>query len=368
MSPGSRSTPIVLAAERSGIPFEVCIDERSAAFQALGAARATESAAVLVCTSGSAAAHYLPAVMEANATGARLLMITADRPAHVRGSGANQTADQRELFGRHARFLDLGAPSKAAAAGTFSQLRRAVHEAGPLQINAEASKPLEGRGEPFDLPQSRTIKARRIASEDALDALAETLARGQRPLMVAGPAPLSARTYAKDAQRVAECLGAPVMADWTSQLLGLPFLPILEADAVLQIGRAPVASEWLAWAPGRRRVILTQDAPVDPTFDADLIVEGDIGDALHRLADGLTERPPWAAERSERLAEAIASVEARDLGHASVARIFSEAMPRKSVMMAGNSLAVRHLDLFASRRSLPVLHQRGLSGIDGLIA
>ena len=114
VSPGSRSTPLVLALARApGLRRRVIVDERSAGFFALGAARASGRPVALVCTSGTAAAHYAPAVIEAAMAGVPLVVLSADRPTELHGAGAAQTIDQHRLFGGFARrFDDLGAAAR----------------------------------------------------------------------------------------------------------------------------------------------------------------------------------------------------------------------------------------------------------------
>ena len=107
VSPGSRSTPLVLALASDGrLELPTIIDERAAAFFALGIARATGAPVALVCTSGTAAAHYLPALVEASLTGVRLIAITADRPPELQQCGASQTIDQIDLYGSFVRAYD----------------------------------------------------------------------------------------------------------------------------------------------------------------------------------------------------------------------------------------------------------------------
>jgi 2-succinyl-5-enolpyruvyl-6-hydroxy-3-cyclohexene-1-carboxylate synthase len=126
ISPGSRSTPFVLAAHRH--PELRCrdiLDERSAGFFALGQGKASGEPSLLICTSGTAGAHYLPAVMEASLSHTPLLVLTADRPFELQECGANQTVDQLKLYGAHVRrFLHLGLPDSSERA--LRALRRRV--------------------------------------------------------------------------------------------------------------------------------------------------------------------------------------------------------------------------------------------------
>lgn len=151
ISPGSRSTPVILAAQqRPDLTLTPILDERSAAFFALGLARASGRPVALLATSGSAPAHWYPAVMEASAAGIPLILLSADRPPEARGWGANQTTDQTRLFGTQVReFHDPGAPVDDPAirctltalggrAAAVSQGRRP----GPVHINLPFREPL----------------------------------------------------------------------------------------------------------------------------------------------------------------------------------------------------------------------------------
>ena len=116
ISPGSRSAPLTLAFDADErVSTTVHVDERCGGFYALGLARASRRPVALVCTSGSAAAHYLPAVIEAFETGIPLVVLTADRPVPLLDSGSPQTTDQYSLFGTHVRrFQDVECPRSEA--------------------------------------------------------------------------------------------------------------------------------------------------------------------------------------------------------------------------------------------------------------
>ncbi|MFW5939754.1 MAG: 2-succinyl-5-enolpyruvyl-6-hydroxy-3-cyclohexene-1-carboxylic-acid synthase, partial [Halolamina sp.] len=161
VSPGSRSTPLTVAlAAHEAIRVFSHLDERSAAYFALGRARRTGEVTPLVCTSGTAAANYHPAVMEADQSRVPLLALTADRPPELRDSGANQTADQEKLYGDAVRwYKDL--PEPEAEPRKLRSLRTTVAraltaaegtDAGPVHLNVPFRKPLEPTEIPGDVP------------------------------------------------------------------------------------------------------------------------------------------------------------------------------------------------------------------------
>ena len=264
ISPGSRSAPFVLAAHRH--PELRCtdvLDERSAGFYALGQAKVCGEPSLLLCTSGTAGAHYLPAVMEASLGYTPLIVLTADRPFELQECGANQTVDQLKLFGDHVRrFFHLGRPDSAERA--LRALRRTAAQAvalstaprpGPVHLNAPARKPLEptrgaGAGEGREVGGDTRHAAQerrdhtqewrdeleqlhdRLASEPitrvaasastpepgAIREVAERLHAARRPLLVFGPAPPTSSEAAASLRHLAALGRLPLAAEATSQL------------------------------------------------------------------------------------------------------------------------------------------------------
>ena len=239
-SPGSRSTPLtVAAASHEELTVFSQLDERSAAYFALGRARRTGRVTPLICTSGTAAANYHPAVMEASEARVPLLALTADRPPELRDSGANQTADQEKLYGDAVRFYkDL--PEPAANDRALRSLRTTVARAvataegadqGPVHLNVPFKKPLEPTPVPGDVPDDLPAAAELgrdgpyvdvtagapEPGDDELRALAGELSEASRGLIVAGPAdPPGIDPEAVAA--LAHATGFPVIADPLSGL------------------------------------------------------------------------------------------------------------------------------------------------------
>ncbi|MDB2271352.1 2-succinyl-5-enolpyruvyl-6-hydroxy-3-cyclohexene-1-carboxylic-acid synthase [Halorubrum ezzemoulense] len=239
-SPGSRSTPLtVAAAGHEDLRVFSQLDERSAAYFALGRARRTGRVTPLICTSGTAAANYHPAVMEASEARVPLLALTADRPPELRDSGANQTADQEKLYGDAVRFYkDL--PEPAANDRALRSLRttvaRAVETAeradpGPVHLNVPFKKPLEPTPVPGDVPDDLPEAAERgrdgpyvdvthgapEPGDDKLRALATALGEADRGLIVAGPADPPG-IDPESVTALAHATGFPVLADPLSGL------------------------------------------------------------------------------------------------------------------------------------------------------
>ena len=227
ISPGARSTPLVLACERAPrIETHVINDERCAAFFALGIAKQNRLPTVLIGTSGSAAAHWHPAVIEAYHAGIPLLLLSADRPPELRDWGFNQTTDQQRLFGTHAKaFHDPGPPVAGVPAAFMRVLgRKAVHQAlsptsGPVHINLPFREPLTPDQLPpplMDSPAGPLVDRRTPVSTDDLTRAIALISRAPGAI-VCGPASPDPG-FATAVANLAHRLEAPVFADPLSGL------------------------------------------------------------------------------------------------------------------------------------------------------
>lgn len=425
VSPGSRSTPLVLAlAGRPELGVTVLVDERVAGFFALGQARATGRPSVLVCTSGTAGAHYLPAVLEADEAGVPLVVVTADRPPELHHRQAAQTTVQSDLFWGHVRlFHDLGTPSpdREALAGARVTAALAVARAlgpspGPVHLNAPFRKPLEAVadtpedgllaevvGELRSRPLPRVWAAAATPDPAPVRALAAAVRAVPRGVIIAGPAPLDASAAVQAVEGLAERLGYPILAETTSQLRRLPggsgaahveLLDLLAPDPrvqhpgepglVLSLGRPLTSATWQRFFEGQpraRRWALGGEGWPDPWGGAAGIVSGDparvVEALLAELGPGDPGDPAWASEwlvAGRRVREAVASWladerEAGLLSELGAARAVTAALPPGALLAVGNSLAVREVDLAPPPGpGVGVLHQRGVAGIDGLVS
>jgi 2-succinyl-5-enolpyruvyl-6-hydroxy-3-cyclohexene-1-carboxylate synthase len=395
ISPGSRSTPLAIAATvHPALTCHAIIDERSAAFFALGHGKRTGRPAALLCTSGTAGAHYYPAVIEASLSHAPLLVITADRPAELADCDAPQTVDQRDLYGRHVRrYFDLGIAdaSDDARRGMMRKAAQAVALTigpvpGPVHVNAPARKPLEPTG-PIPRPRDVSIAEvrRPIAHPDpeTVAELAEALRRAERGVIVAGPASIAGAAARAPVARLVRATGFPLLAEAASQLrfgagLGCDGFDALLRDAafrdahapdlIVQLGAAPTSTGWREYAARYRdcpRWIVAPHGWNDPHNTAAIHVAADVAATAAAVADALDiERPPGAWR------DAFAAWSPPDDGESRVARDAVAALPAGALLCVGNSKPIRTVDASCAggATELAVWSQRGANGIDGLVS
>ncbi len=412
ISPGSRSTPLVLAAHACDeIDCRLVVDERSAAFFALGQVRASGTPSLLICTSGSAAGHYLPAVIEAERSRLPLILLSADRPPELHHRDAAQTIDQVKLFGSYLRlYVELGmaeaSPHLLHALGHSAA--RAVFASrtpipGPVQINAWMRKPFEGSPsvlqDPAPAPRVATFPALRAPDPAGIAALSLACREAKRGVIVCGPAPLWRRKSLAALERLSEATGMPILADATSQLRftaprergsRCEHFALLERtgffggnqqpDLVLQLGGAQVLGLGDTWN-GCPRAILTDYGWQDSTQQAQIVVHGDPGRTLEQLAQscsGTPGDPHWAAKletADQRTSELLGRLldhpsAGSPLSEASALRAVLHSLPGDALLMLANSLPVREANAFAGSADadVAVLHQRGANGIDGTLS
>ena len=397
ISPGSRSTPLALAAARcTDFKVHVIPDERSAGFFALGLARATGRPAVLVATSGSAPAHWLPAAIEACEDEQPMLLVSADRPPELLDCGANQATEQGQLFGAHARArLDLPADASTAHARDLGRRAAATclwPRPSPVHVNVALREPLV----PSD-PRTcqawsvgpTTFHLPRVAPPD-LRVVAATAARldGRRGAILAGrlaPGDPSAGAIAA----LGAALQCPIIADPLSGLRaghtdGARVLCSADAflrdsdapcpDWLLRVGKPPVSRHVEAWAGRCPDTILLAPGPPwgDPLRKAHTVLLGDPAATLAALNAAVSraglKAAAWEAlDVCEATAQAaLAAMRTRPL-EADLVHAIAAAAPAATPVFVANSLVVRDFDSFLPRRAaaLPLYANRGVSGIDG---
>jgi 2-succinyl-5-enolpyruvyl-6-hydroxy-3-cyclohexene-1-carboxylate synthase len=419
--PGSRSTPLALAlAEESAIKIWLHVDERSAAFFALGMARALGAPVAVLCSSGTAAANFLPAVVEAFLSRIPLIVLTADRPPELRDVGAAQTMDQVRLYGSHVKwFHELPVPDVTSE--LLRQVRLTAARAtatalaaprGPVHLNFPTREPLvpqpgevvptladsvsaTGRG--ADRPFTTVSSGVAMPDEGTIAALAADLAATERGLIVCGPQDDPA--FAPAVARLADALGYPLLADGLSQVRGGPhdrtlvidtFDAFLRDDAtcralapevVLRFGAPPTSkplAQYLSRYPAIRHLLVDGGAGWrDPAFLTSDVLHADpvtVCDALaDRIGTGTASRSEWTTSWLDTAARTRAAIDAQlaNSDEFSEGRVFSELaelLPDGATLYAGNSMPVRDLDTFFStgERAVRCFSNRGANGIDGV--
>jgi 2-succinyl-5-enolpyruvyl-6-hydroxy-3-cyclohexene-1-carboxylate synthase len=395
VSPGSRSTPLALAlARQPGVEVHVHLDERSSAFFALGIAKATLRPVAVACTSGTAAAELFPAVVEASQSRMPLVLLTADRPPRLRGTGANQTIDQVELYGRYVRAYEE--PPIPAGADDVHEWRAAGSRAleamlpvpGPLHVNCPFDEPLTPSGEDADLLQTSAMRqpgARHASAPttEEIDHLVR-LVSGARGVALFGGWP----TVDDGPARLwSEVLGWPVIAEPESSarrpgislaagqaLLGSPWLDAHRPDVVVQFGAAPTSRATQALVTAAPELVVVDRFHMEPDIDsrASLRLQLDPDevtfDDLRRAPTDWTEAWRFA----DRLVYAAMDTYLDGLDEPfepRLARDLAAWIPEGGTLFVGNSSPIRDLDLaMRPRAGLRVMANRGASGIDGLVS
>ena len=408
LAPGSRSAPLAMALHADDrIRLHVRHDERSAAFLALGMARVSRRPVGVVCTSGSAVANLHPAVVEADAARVPLLLLTADRPPELRGTGANQTIDQLKIFGNSVRwFCEVGAPERGQEVYWRSAVSRACAQArgtaggaaGPVHLNLALREPLvppaglevaaDAGGRPDGGPWTTTGDGQRPPSSADVAWLAEQIQATERGVIVVGDT--DADTAAL--QRLAGAAGWPLLAEPHSGarygphaiatfdylLRDAPFAAAHDPDLVVVVGRLGVSRTLSTWlSPDVHQVLLDRDgAWLDPGRSLRRVVAADPGLAAAAVVDDLLDRQESEWLRSWRAADDVVCAaidrvldEQVHPTEPGVARDLPAALPSGAALVVGSSMPVRDLALFMRPRAgLRILANRGASGIDGFVS
>jgi 2-succinyl-5-enolpyruvyl-6-hydroxy-3-cyclohexene-1-carboxylate synthase len=426
LSPGSRSTPLALALARDPrVQVHVQLDERSGGFFALGAAKATGRPAIVACTSGTATAELLPAIVEASQARVPLVVLTADRPPRLRGTGANQTIVQPGLYGEyvHASF-DLPVPSTAGQEAWWHQAAREALEAmatdpvGPVHLNCPFEEPLTPSAdvpataideEPFPWPPRPPAEL----DPDEADRLAELVSGAHGAVVFGGrPGHLSGEGHFW-----AELLGWPVVAEPTSgarqpgsslaagqALIAGAWAEAHHPDVVIQFGAYPTSRATQRFVASAKHVVVADRWHLDP--DPDRLASWRLAVDPEALPSALARRPViqgggMIALTGQRPKEEIeelwrgrihpapldwtaqwgaADARARDVldglmdgwdepFEPRIARDTAWWIPDGGRLFVGNSTPIRDLDLaMRPRANLAVMANRGASGIDGLVS
>ena len=403
VSPGSRSTPIALEiANRQEIEMHIFHDERSAAFAALGIAKASGVPAILVCSSGTAAVEFHPAVVEAHHSETPILICTADRPAELQGVGAPQTIDQQNLYGVAIRKFVNAEVADDSESHTWRHIARDLFATslgdvqGPVHLNLRFREPLMGFA--TNLPPrsaSDAVITKKVAlpSSRSLRKLNKAL-ESEKGLIIAGPENYRVESIL----RLAENLGWPIVADPRSGtrvpnklvvagadaiLRDEDFSKRLRPDVVLRFGTLPaskVVNSWLSGSGANQVVITTTPSLTDPDRQCSLHIVSDIDELCAGLVSvhskefvrkrSLSWLDKWvAAEDSAQKAINAALADEPGLTEPGVARAIYALVPEASHLVVSSSMPIRDVEWFgAPRNGLRVHANRGANGIDGVVS
>jgi 2-succinyl-5-enolpyruvyl-6-hydroxy-3-cyclohexene-1-carboxylate synthase len=422
ISPGSRSTPLTVAvAQNQQAKKIICLDERAAAFHAIGYARATGNPAVLICTSGTAAANYLPAVIEASIDNIPLIILSSDRPPELRQTGANQTINQVNLYGDYPTWqFDLPCPTADINPNmVLTTIDLAVSRArqapgGVVHLNCMFREPLAPIEDiPVEIPASlekwrnnrspytRYANKLTIPTTAEIESLIDTIASTTKGILVVGKLKSTAEMNA--VIQLAARLNWAVFADVQSGLRFRQDLPNLihyfdrllladrsieleQLDAIVQIGTRIVSAQWFKWIekhPPTNYIAIANSAErYDPSHLVSLRIESDITYICEQLCQQLPQLSPsiWVdrlrADSDKISVTAANFLKTSKLTEPLIARTISELIPHQHGLWVGNSMPIRDLDMYGvgaldrekHPKNLRIGANRGTSGIEGAIA
>ncbi|MCR8658498.1 2-succinyl-5-enolpyruvyl-6-hydroxy-3-cyclohexene-1-carboxylic-acid synthase [Paenibacillus endoradicis] len=423
VSPGSRSTPLaVLAAEHPHLQLWMNIDERSAAFFALGIAKAKQEAVALLCTSGTAAANYFPAITEANLSRVPLVVLTADRPHELRDVGAPQTINQLGLYGDHVKwFSEMPIPEASDLLLKHARISaaRAVMTAnskpsGPVHLNFPLREPLLpnlehpqlfGGGREDGQPYTANVAGTMVAPVEQIQMLARQLGEVDKGIIVCGPH--DEPQLLEVVTALAKKLGYPIIADPLSQLRSGShdhsyivdsydsFLrdemvaATLEPLVIIRLGAMPVSKPLLQYMnrhQSSRMIVVDEAGWRDPTLLVSdrfnvhpVLFCKQLCEATEQLqlSEVKRDHSKWTAQwlnvndvTRELLQQEVSRDHAGQLFEGTVVTELQALMDSNSTLFVGNSMPIRDVDSFFCNKesSIRILANRGANGIDGLVS
>jgi 2-succinyl-5-enolpyruvyl-6-hydroxy-3-cyclohexene-1-carboxylate synthase len=418
--PGSRSTPLaVLLAEHPKITVRMHVDERSAGFFALGMAKAGEKPIALICSSGTAVANFLPAVVEAHYSRTPLLLLTADRPHELRDTGAPQAIDQDHIFGRFAKFFaDVALPESSDAMQRWirTMAAKAVSIStsqpyGPVHLNFPFREPLMPslsestflQGElNHNRPYSSVLKGSLQLSDDELCGVADTLQACERGLIVCGPDDVSG--FPNTVSKLADRLGFPVLADPLSQLRcgehdkrwvidtydsflrDSEIAEKLKPDLVIRFGAAPTSKalgQYIQKHSSCRFLVVDEGSGWrEPTSAPCEMIYANPVSLCQQLSEILSEkgeerrqsRIEWADRwrKLNGISKQRLAIRGKSdsLSEGQIFLELAEILPQHANLFVGSGMPVRDLDsfFFCSDRRVRLFANRGANGIDGVVS
>lgn len=412
ISPGSRSTPMALViAEHPDLRTHILVDERSASFFALGIAKETLKPVALLCTSGTAAANYYPAVIEASISRVPLIVLTADRPHELRDVGAPQAIDQIHLYGKNVKwFVEMAPPEKTEDMIRYARTvcKRAAATAssypqGPVHLNFPFREPLIPimDGNMFEIPERPggfvEIETGHLAFTDETFArIGEELASSERGIIVCGQ--IESSEFAEAVTALAAKLQFPILADPLSQLRsgehdGSHIIDAYDAilrsedakealkpEVVIRFGAMPISKALTIFMKENRNarqfVVDGSAGWREPTMSASEMLYCD--EALFckkttniaKSSGDSNYLNNWLAVNEAARGQLTSISEVQELSEGKLFHELAKMLPEGATLFVGNSMPIRDLDSFFlfNKKNIKVMANRGANGIDGTVS
>ncbi|MFC1553259.1 2-succinyl-5-enolpyruvyl-6-hydroxy-3-cyclohexene-1-carboxylic-acid synthase [candidate division KSB1 bacterium] len=414
--PGSRSTPLTVSVARNPKAKDiVCYDERGAAFHALGYARGCGKSAAVITTSGTAVANLFPAVIEASMDNIPMLLLTADRPPELQDTGANQTIDQKEIFGKYVRkFANIPCPDEnIPPENILTLIDSCVYQSkrnppGPVHLNLQFREPLAPVGEDISdnyynntkmlikqkKPFTEYTKVTNVPGKRSISDIANIINRSDQGIITAGR--LKDSDEGKEILRLANKLKWPVFPDVLSGLRfekGPPVINYFDLillsdnffgsalpDTVLHFGGQLTSKRFLQFIENNKinNHIVVKEHPYrhDPANSTTLRVESDISSFcknLDKLIKIKRDNNSDLLLKKNSLVEKTISSYSREntnLNEPVLSRVISQKIRKGTCLFISSSLPIREMDMYsaASEKDVITDSNRGVSGIDGTIA
>ena len=366
------------------------MDERSSAFFALGLAKSIQSPVVLICTSGTAGANYFPAVIEANLGRVPLIILTADRPDYLVGTGANQTINQHNLFGNHVRFFnDVGLPEnnydslqeKLESAFNCSNGQELKQPPGPVHLNFPFEEPLfPTNDEQNNCPKISIDEKKAVKVKTDLP----ILKNAQKPLIIFGP--MEGNNHQWEIIQLSEKINAPIFADPLSQLrFGYQNSMVLanydfflkfnknEPDLIIRFGRKPTSKILNQLLDKWKEKTILVDAWEQFNDDCPNFIQTSIGEYCHFQIENCKWQgdEKWKNQLLEWEKQVTNLIQKESsFSEGTIVKCCVESLEDDDALFIGNSMPIRDIDMFTitSTKNIFVFSNRGASGIDGVVS
>jgi len=399
ISPGSRSTPLSILFCEHRFEIFVNIDERSAGFFALGIAKEHERPVVLVCTSGSAVAHYLPAIVEAKYSRVPLIVLTADRPHELRHVGAPQVIDQNKIFSAYTNYYEeLALPEETESMYRYVRvvMRKAYANAmskeyGVAHINVPLREPLVPDLSKLDFTAGQTKDQFELIKKDGNVSLDDSVFQNKNGIIICGGDAYA--DYHNDVLELGERLKAPVLADPISNFRNYANDIIIDSydaflknylinkelkpEFIIHFGQAPVSKRLHQFLSMHQDVLYCQ---VDesfqyrnPSLSTDKFIISSpklFANSIHITNSNTEYLSKWQSYQKQMRNHIRYAKDESVIFEGKLIQILQAILPEDSRLVVANSMAIRDVDYFFEARdqNIKILGNRGANGIDGVVS